>query len=465
MIYLKTGIGIEMRGEDILLSSLQGNFSGGTFTHFKRVADYRHRDTLELRQEIQLFLKTNVLGQDNIVLGIPRGDIILRHMELPAEVSDNLKQAIRYQVQSFEPTEEESYYYDHAVLKRAGKNRRLSILLVMVRKSILDGHLQLMQEIGIQPAVVTSGTLALSNLFLQNARSLQDGTYILADAAPASLELLVLHRGMPVYSQETCKGADRSWKDLILGEIDEAVSRIRLGPESTIEQILLAGESSEQAHGELKEAIPECALLKNAIAVKSTPENRRYLQEAAAVNGLAHTVMTRRPALNINLLPEAFRVRQPRWAYISAAVLGLCILAFLAGLFLHGQVQDRRLLNELDGEISSLKNSVARVQDLRRKTEALKNEIHSMETLFRKKDRSLEVLRELTTILPDDTYLNNYVYRDGKLSIAGLSDSATDLIALLENSPLLRNVVQRSGIFRDTQSGKDRFSIEAELEE
>jgi len=138
---------------------------------------------------------------------------------------------------------------------------------------------------------------------------------------------------------------------------------------------------------------------------------------------------------------------------------------FLAGLFLHGQVQDRQLLNELDREIASLKAPVARVQELREQTEAIKEEIDSIENLFRRNDFTLEVLEELTTIIPEDTYLNNYVYRSGKVSISGLSDSATDLVPLLENSPLLDNVVQRSGIFRDTQTGKDRFSIEAELEE
>jgi Tfp pilus assembly protein PilN len=368
-------------------------------------------------------------------------------------------------VQSFEPTEEESYYYDYAVLKRTGKNKRLSVLLVMVRKSILDSHLQLMQELGIQPAVVTSSTLALTNLFLQKGRNQQDKTYVLVDAAPASLELLVLHRGMPVYSQEALKETGRGWKDLILKEIDEAVSRVRLGPESSIEQIVLSGESSERAYEELKEAIPECALLKNVTPVKSAPENRAGLQEAATVTGLAHIAMTRSPAVNINLLPDAFRIKQPRWAYITAAVLGLFILAFLAGLFMHRQVQARQLLSELDGEISSLKNSVAKVQDLRGRTEALKDEINFFENLFRKKDRNLEVLQELTTILPDDTYLNNYVYRDGTITIGGLSDSPPDLIPILENSRLLHNVVQRGNIFRNAQTGKDQFSIEAELEE
>ena len=465
MIYLKTGIGIEIRGEEILLSSLQGNLSGGTLTHFHRIADYRHRESLELRQEVHLFLRNNVLGQGNIVLGLPRRDILLRHLDLPVEVSDNLKQAIQYQVQSFEPTEEDSYYFDYTVLNRTGKNKRLSILLVMVRKSILDNHLQLLNELGIQPAVVTCSTLALTNLFLQNNRNLQDKTYILVDMTPASLELLVLHNGVPVYSQEAFKEPDLSWRDLILKEINQAVSKTRLNPENSIEQIVLAGESSESAQEALKEEIPECTLLENTTHLKSTAENRRYVQEAATVTGLAHIAMTRNPAIKINLIPDAFRFRQPRWAYISAAVLGICLLVLLAGLFFHRQVQDRQLLRELDKEISSLKTSVTKVQALRQQTEDLEKEIHAIENLFRKKDVNLEVFQELTTILPEDTYLNNYSYRDGIIQIAGLSDSATDLIPILENSSLLHNVEQRGGIFRDAQTGKDRFSINAELEE
>ena len=63
MIYLKTSIGIEIRGEDILLSSLQGNLSKGTLTLLQRIADYRHRDTMELKQEIHAILPAALNGR------------------------------------------------------------------------------------------------------------------------------------------------------------------------------------------------------------------------------------------------------------------------------------------------------------------------------------------------------------------------------------------------------------------
>ena len=465
MIYLKTSIGIALDGEDMTLSSLQGNLSGGTFAQYMHVPDFQKRDIEELRQEVQLFLKNNLLGKDNIVIGIPRRDILLRYLDLPGEVSENLKQVIQYQVQSFEPTEEDSYYYDYTLLGRNPKNKRLSILLAMIHKNLLDDYLQKLFDLGIQPAAVTCSSLALANLFLQNRKNLQDKNYILAHTTPSSLSLLLLQNGVPVYSQETTKEENQSWKELILKETGEAVSRNRLDAESAIEQIVLAGDASEPAYAELKVDFEECIRLKDTVPIKSNESTAPYLEKAVSAIGLAFTGMTRHPTIKINLIPAAFRFKQSRWAYISAAVLGLIIIALLAGMFFHRQIQSRTLVEELDREITSRKDLVDRVMELRKETESLAGEIDFIEKLYQKQDVNLEVLQELTQLLPMDTYLTNYQYRDGKITLIGYSDSASDLVLTLESSPILKEVVPRGSTRRDTRTGKERFQIEATLEE
>ena len=79
MIYLKTGVEIELRGEDMLISSLQGNFSASAFTHFARIQGYRTRNQEDVRREINLFFRSHGLSKEKIVLGIPRKDIVLRY--------------------------------------------------------------------------------------------------------------------------------------------------------------------------------------------------------------------------------------------------------------------------------------------------------------------------------------------------------------------------------------------------
>jgi Tfp pilus assembly protein PilN len=464
MIYLKTSVGIELRGEDMLISSFQSNFSGGVFTHFRRILNYQLREKAELQQEIVSFFKANGLSRDNITLGIPRKDMVLRYLDLPAEVAENLKQVVQYQVQSFEPTEEDNFYFDYALLNGSGAAKRLSILLVMVRKAYLDNHLQILREIGIRPVAVTGSSMGLTNMFLGNRKDEKNKTYILADLTSSAIEVLALKHRAIVYSRQVQKEDQGSWMDLILREIDEATSKIRLSPEDELEQIVLAGESSETALEEIKDAVPECLLLKNVIPDAKPGENAIHLQEAASTLGLACTGMMRQPAVRLNLLPADLRSRQTRWAYVPAVLLSLAILALLTALGVHRIVQDRKLIRQLDREIQSLKAPVERVQNFRTETEAMEKKLQTVEDLLRNRDMNLEIIKELTAKLPPDTYLNSYSNRDGTIQIGGLSGAAYDLIPQLEKSPLLKDVVQRGSINKETQSGKDRFSFEMKLE-
>jgi len=464
MIYLKTSVGLELRGEDMLISSLQSNFSGGVFTHFKRVTNYRLREKEELRREINNFFKSNRLGRDNIVLGIPRRDIVLRHLDLPSEVADNLKQVIHYQVQSFEPTEEDRFYYDYALLDGNGTRKKLTVLLVMVRKALLDDHLRLLLGLGIRPIRVIGSSMGLSNIFLQSRKDMHGKTFILADLSSSALELLALRDGAFVYSREVPRESDQSWKDLILRETDEAASKMRLGSEGALEKIILAGESSEAAHEEMKIAVPDCVLLKNSIQFDIPGENKPHLQEAASALGLAFTGLVRRPSIRMNLLPAELRVRQTRWAYVPAIIFGLAIIGLLIALGFHRMAQNRILIRQLDQEIQLLKAPVERVQSLRNQADTLEQRLKSVEGLLGKRDMNLEILQELTTILPPDTFLSTYTYRDGTIQMGGSSGSSSELIPKLEKSPLLKDVVPKGPVFKDQQTGKDRFTLEAKLE-
>jgi len=462
MIYLRTSVGIELRGEDLLISSLQSNFSGGVFTHFTRIAGYRLRDPQNLRQEINLFFRSHGLSRDNIVLGIPRKDIVVRYLDLPAEVADNLKQVVQYQVQSFEPTEEERFYHDYALLQR-GAGKRLSVMLAMVRKTMLDETLQFLLALGIRPVIVTAGSIGIANLFLQNRKGLQDKTFILVDLGPSMLEMFALNQGALVYSHAVSTEKDANWKDLILREADDAASQLQLGAEGSVEKIVLSGESSQAVFREIKLVLPDCELIQTSLGLEIPGENKSHVQEAAGSLGLAYTGMARRPSLRVNLLPPERRIRQSRWAYVPAAVFGLAILALLCALGFHRAVQERMLIRRLDQEIQSHKAPVARVMSYRSQSEELEKKIKAIEELLKSRDMNLEVLRELTAKLPDDTYVTTYRYQDGNIQLSGQSSSASDLIPMLLKSPLLKEVGARGNFYKNQATGKEQFNLEAKL--
>ena len=79
--------------------------------------------------------------------------------------------------------------------------------------------------------------------------------------------------------------------------------------------------------------------------------------------------------------------------------------------------------------------------------------------------RAINVLNELTQILPDDTWLLQLQLRGSAVQFAGYSGSASAIIGIVEESPMFRNGQFRSIVAQDAKVGLERFNISAELEQ
>ncbi len=466
MIYLRASVGIEIRQEDLLISCLKNNFGGNSFTHYARISGYRQRETAQVRREIDAFFKAAKVNRDNIVLGIPRRDVILRHLDLPKEVEDNLKQVMLYQVQSFEPTDEDKLYYDYLLLKNGKTDKKLQVLVVMIRKSALDAHLEVLKQLGIHPTLVTAGSVALAGMLLGTLNGNRDKTFFLADLKPDGIEFEVLRGGVLIYNRDTTKAEDLPLKQLLMAEMEVAAGKVRLDPEEAIEGIILAGEESDRVVEELGEESPTCELMGPRLRFKMAPQQRALLKDAVISLGLAYAGLTRGQPMKLNLLPAALRVRQKRWAYIPTIVLGLALAAIGVGFAFRPMVQQQILIRQLDQEIKTLDVPVNRVQELRTQVQNLEKRINSMEEVLNRRDQNLDVLRELTSLLPNDTYLTLYRNQDCNFSLNGQSPptSSSDLIGKLEKSPLLKDVMTTTATFKNQQTGKDMFQLSAKCE-
>ncbi len=464
MIYVRNSVGVEIRGQDLVISCLQSNLSAGAFTHFRRIPQYRQRDHAEVQRDLDQFFRESRANRENITLGLPRGDVVVRYLELPSEVSDNLKQVVSYQVQSYEPTEEEKYYYDFTPLKQGEGSKRIQVLLVMVKRAILDDHLMSLKGVGLRPACVTVGSFGLVNLFLRGQKGSNGSAAMLMDLAADRLEVLALRGGRLLHTHESRKAPEAAWRDVVIRELEVAAEAVKMGPEDSIDHLVLAGEHAESARDELREAIPDCESVGKHVRLEMSAQNLSHLQEAAASVGLALGGLVRRPSIKLNLLPQEMRFRQTRWAYIPSLILGAIIVILLGALALRGTVQERYLVRKLQRETDTLRGRVESVQKLRAEMKRLEAETKYNQDLLQRRDMNLESLRELTAILPNDTFLSVYSNKDGTIQISGSSAAAPDLIPKLEKSPLFKDVQQRGQVFRDAQTGKDRFIFEMKLE-
>jgi general secretion pathway protein L len=71
----------------------------------------------------------------------------------------------------------------------------------------------------------------------------------------------------------------------------------------------------------------------------------------------------------------------------------------------------------------------------------------------------LDVLEELSRILPDHTFLTEANVSDGKVVIAGLSADAARLVRIIDQSPLFSGAALTAAITPDATEHKERFAI------
>lgn len=122
--------------------------------------------------------------------------------------------------------------------------------------------------------------------------------------------------------------------------------------------------------------------------------------------------------------------------------------------------------------VQELRGAVAEAQTQARAADGVREELNKWTAeadFFAQKKRQssavIHLLEDLSTILPDDTWLDRFELRGDSLRIQGESAAASALIPLIEQSPALRDTGFAAPVTRNTRSGLERFVITARIEE
>ena len=164
----------------------------------------------------------------------------------------------------------------------------------------------------------------------------------------------------------------------------------------------------------------------------------------------------------VNLLPVANRQRKavtPRLVNLALGVLAVLLLVSAVALPLLDKRQKIKALEPLLATASAKADEAHR---LRRDVDRL---AASSRFLTDKKRSSLPVLQimdELTRILPDDTWITRLDIKGSEVQIQGQSSSAAALIPLIESSSMLQNPRFRSPVTQVPRSDVERFHLSAE---
>ena len=145
---LGTALGIEVHGPDLVLAVVRKGFRHFELQDHAVIEDFRTLPPGRLRERIRQSVRSYGTLKDRIVLGVPRDEAVVRWLELPLEVEENLDQMVQFQVERLEPTEENGSYYEYQVLEKDEATGKLLIQITMLPRATLDRYLEIRLRCG-----------------------------------------------------------------------------------------------------------------------------------------------------------------------------------------------------------------------------------------------------------------------------------------------------------------------------
>lgn len=165
----------------------------------------------------------------------------------------------------------------------------------------------------------------------------------------------------------------------------------------------------------------------------------------------------------LNLLPQKAGDAAGERRLIRALVLLALILAIVAVAI---PLQRQR------SKLAALTDQVAATRVEAEQSHALREQLDQLAQtstfLLAEKGRrpmATEVLADLTRLVPDQAHLAQLLLQDGEVQLHGWAATASDLISLLDQSPLFRAPQFRSPVTQDGSDGTERFHLSVELAE
>ena len=450
----QTGLGIDIQDNCVSIVYLKGSFKGVKLAAHA-IHSLEKEGTVKeklgiIARLVRDFMGKNRIPSTEIFLGVPRDTAILRYIELPLAVKENLREALRYEMEKYVPISSEDLYFDYQVLSEDKVNNRLKLLLIVVKKSLIDPYFDLRNrlDVGISGVEITS--TAMANYFSCKPDTPKGDAYAFVYLRDGNLELNLVKERLLNYSKSVRVAETKgNLHSLILQELKPL--REVLGQHGRLEAAFCGPDTGNELLNRLRE---EGDLDVRPVDLSGTTVPSCVLIPAY---GLALKGIQKAP-MEINLLPVELRKKPSKvGCYTMFVLAGMVVLSVIA--WGGGNIVRQKFdLNQLNVEIKRLDGEIANIERIQTKCKELEDLIDYLNAYRGGRMPTLNILKDLSLRIPEGAWVHKFDFSDKGVQIEGHADSASELIPLLETSPLFKDVAFLSPITK-SKDGKERFRI------
>lgn len=388
------GVGIEVvgphGGESLRVTAVRVHPGGARVVGTLAFEDAMHHAAGVWGTEYAGFVRKHGCAHVSATVLLPRREVMVRHVALPGVTDKDLPAAIEFQMEGLHPYREEDVAASWARIPGTS-----SVLIAITRRAVIERFVTLFAEAGVQVGSFTCSAAAIhSALRMFRAAPLPSGL-LAYEPAESGVEIYGESASRPVFSATFDVPLERA--------APMAASELRLEADPapvSLDTLLNASP-----------ALPYAAALASACPLMALP---------------------------LNLLPSELRPSGARWLWIPSAALGAAVLLLAVALALFPRFDTKNYLASLKTAIDKVAPVAARSTALDRQIETARRNTSQLDALRARTKSDMDVLAEMTRILPPPAWLNQLEITRTQVTLAGETQQAAPLLQAIDASPLFQ---------------------------
>ena len=143
--------------------------------------------------------------------------VFVRYINMPVMTDEELVNAAKYELGKYIPVEVDEVLHDSQKLEELpvseGHEAEMRVLLVAAKRTFIDEHVAMLEQAGLQPAIVDVDSFALGNSYelggLSNPDAVRPGKLVaLVDIGATKTNINIMSDNVSYFTREFYKGGD-----------------------------------------------------------------------------------------------------------------------------------------------------------------------------------------------------------------------------------------------------------------
>jgi len=156
---------------------------------------------------IRRLIQENGVKSKQVISAVPGRAVIMKKVQMPKQEPAELEANIEFEAQNIIPDSLQNVNLDHQVLGEAEGGNKMDVLLVAVKKEIVNSYADAIEEAGLTPSIMDVDYFALENMYEANYGTEDDkGVVALIHIGAQYTSINLLQNGVSTFTGDLSVG-------------------------------------------------------------------------------------------------------------------------------------------------------------------------------------------------------------------------------------------------------------------